>query len=91
MLPPILLDWRSLLKDQTRKPYYRAIDVFLEKEHAGGGWSCRPARTSSTVSAVAGPEYRSECLHPGVLFREGRHVGPMIHERHRAGTVLEDS
>ena len=36
MLPPIPLGWRSLLKDETRKPYYRALDAFLEKERAGG-------------------------------------------------------
>jgi uracil-DNA glycosylase len=36
MLPPIPLGWRSLLKEETRKPYYRALDVFLEKELAGG-------------------------------------------------------
>lgn len=36
MLPPIPQGWRSLLKEETRKPYYRALDVFLEKELAGG-------------------------------------------------------
>jgi uracil DNA glycosylase len=25
-----------LLKEETRKPYYRALDVFLEKELADG-------------------------------------------------------
>ena len=34
MLPPIPLDWRSLLKEETRKPYYRTLDAFLEKELA---------------------------------------------------------
>jgi uracil-DNA glycosylase len=36
MLPPIPLGWRSLLKEETRKPYYRALDAFLERELAGG-------------------------------------------------------
>jgi len=36
MLPPIPPGWRSLLKEETRKPYYRALDAFLEKERANG-------------------------------------------------------
>jgi uracil-DNA glycosylase len=36
MLPPIPSGWRSLLKEETRKPYYRALDAFLEKELADG-------------------------------------------------------
>ncbi len=36
MLPPIPLGWRSLLKEETRKPYYRGLDAFLERELAGG-------------------------------------------------------
>lgn len=36
MLPPIPPDWRSLLKEETRKPYYRALDAFLDKERADG-------------------------------------------------------
>jgi uracil-DNA glycosylase len=36
MLPPIPPSWRSLLKKETRKPYYRALDEFLEKERADG-------------------------------------------------------
>ena len=36
MLPPIPSGWRSLLKEETRKPYYRALDTFLENELAGG-------------------------------------------------------
>lgn len=36
MLPPIPPSWRSLLSAETRKPYYRALDAFLEKELAGG-------------------------------------------------------
>lgn len=35
MLPPIPLCWRSFLKEETRKPYYRALDTFLERELAG--------------------------------------------------------
>jgi len=36
MLPPIPPSWRSLRKEETRKPYYRALDTFLEKERADG-------------------------------------------------------
>ena len=36
MLPPIPSGWRSLLRAETRKPYYRAMDAFLEKARAGG-------------------------------------------------------
>lgn len=36
MLPPIPLGWRSLLKEETRKPYYRVLDEFLEKELVDG-------------------------------------------------------
>jgi uracil-DNA glycosylase len=36
MLPPIPLGWRSLLKEETHKPYYRALGAFLERELAGG-------------------------------------------------------
>jgi len=46
MLPPIPLGWRSLLKDETRKPYYRALDAFLEKELAAGQ-TILPARSFS--------------------------------------------
>ncbi|MEO8338896.1 MAG: uracil-DNA glycosylase [Nitrospirota bacterium] len=36
MLPPIPSGWRSLLKEETRKPYYHALDAFLDKELAAG-------------------------------------------------------
>jgi len=36
MLPPIPLGWRSLLREETRKPYYQALDTFLQKELADG-------------------------------------------------------
>jgi uracil-DNA glycosylase len=36
MLPSIPLGWRSLLKEETCKPYYRALDTSLEQEVAGG-------------------------------------------------------
>jgi uracil DNA glycosylase len=36
MLPPILSGWRSLLRAEMRKPYYRGLDAFLGKERAGG-------------------------------------------------------
>jgi uracil-DNA glycosylase len=36
MLPSIPLGWRSLFKNETRRPYYRELDAFLEKELANG-------------------------------------------------------
>jgi len=36
MLSPIPPGWRSLLKEETCKPYYHALDAFLENELAGG-------------------------------------------------------
>ena len=36
MLPPIPSGWRSFLKEETRKPYYRVLDTFLENELAAG-------------------------------------------------------
>ena len=36
MLPSIPPGWRSLLKGETRKPYYRSLNAFLEKELAAG-------------------------------------------------------
>jgi uracil-DNA glycosylase len=36
MLPPIPPGWRFLLKEERRKPYYQALDAFLEKELADG-------------------------------------------------------
>jgi uracil-DNA glycosylase len=32
MLPPIPREWRSVLSDQERAPYYLALDAFLEAE-----------------------------------------------------------
>ena len=34
MLPPIPPGWRSLLNKERCKPYYRALDAFLEEERA---------------------------------------------------------
>jgi len=34
MLPPIPPGWRSLLNKERCKPYYRALDTFLEEEQA---------------------------------------------------------
>ena len=34
MLPPIPPGWRSLLNTERCKPYYRALDAFLEEERA---------------------------------------------------------
>jgi uracil-DNA glycosylase len=36
MLPSIPSGWRSVLKEETAKPYYRALDAFLDQELAGG-------------------------------------------------------
>jgi len=36
MLPSIPPGWRSLLDEETHKPYYRALNAFLEKELANG-------------------------------------------------------
>ena len=36
MLPLIPPGWRSLLREETLKPYYQALDAFLEKELADG-------------------------------------------------------
>src|SRR6266850_58008 len=55
MLPPIPPGWRSLLKDETRKPYYRALDAFLENELAGGQ-TILPARRD-IFNALAATSY----------------------------------
>ena len=55
MLPPIPSDWKSLLKEETRKPYYRALDAFLEKERAGGQ-TILPAR-KNIFHALASTSY----------------------------------
>jgi uracil DNA glycosylase len=47
MLPPIPPGWRSLLNAETRKPYYRALDAFLERELAAGQ-TILPARRISS-------------------------------------------
>jgi len=36
MLPPIPPGWQFLLQEETHKPYYRALDAFLEQELAEG-------------------------------------------------------
>jgi uracil-DNA glycosylase len=55
MLPPIPLCWRSLLKGETRKQYYRALDAFLETELADGQ-AVLPARME-IFSALAATSY----------------------------------
>ncbi len=55
MLPPIPLGWRSLLTEETSKPYYRALEVFLEKEQASGQ-TILPARTD-VFNALAATSY----------------------------------
>jgi uracil-DNA glycosylase len=55
MLPLTPLGWRSLLKEETSKPYYRALEVFLEKEQASGQ-TILPARTD-VFNALAVTSY----------------------------------
>jgi len=55
MLPPIPSDWRSLLKEETRKPYYRVLDAFLEDELANGQTILPPRK--DIFSALASTSY----------------------------------
>jgi uracil-DNA glycosylase len=55
MLPPIPSRWRPLLKEETGKPYYRALDVFLEQELADGQ-TILPAR-KDIFNALAATSY----------------------------------
>ena len=55
MLPPIPPGWRSLLKEETRKPYYRALDAFIENELVGG-LTILPAR-KDIFNALAATSY----------------------------------
>ena len=55
MLPPISPAWRSSLKEETRKPYDRALDGCLEKERAGGQ-TILPAR-KDIFNALATTSY----------------------------------
>jgi len=55
MLPRIPLGWRSLLKEETRKLYYRALDEFLERELAAGQ-TILPARRD-IFNALASTSY----------------------------------
>jgi uracil-DNA glycosylase len=55
MLPSIPPGWRSLLKEETRKPYYLALNAFLEKELAGGQ-TILPAR-EDIFNALASTSY----------------------------------
>ena len=55
MLPPIPPGWRSLFKDETRQPYYRELDAFLEKELANG-YTILPAR-KDIFNALAATSY----------------------------------
>jgi len=54
MLPPIPPGWRSLLNKETRKPYYLALDAFLEKGLAGGQ-TVLPARKDIFNALTATP------------------------------------
>jgi uracil-DNA glycosylase len=54
MLPPIPLGWRSLLTEETGKPYFRALEMFLDKELAGGQ-TILPARTDVFNALAATP------------------------------------
>ena len=55
MVPPIPPGWRSLLKEETRQPYYRALDAFLDKEQADGQ-TILPAR-KDIFTALASTSY----------------------------------
>lgn len=55
MLPPIPLGWRSLLKEETSKPYFHALEIFLERELAGGQ-TILPAR-SDVFNALAATSF----------------------------------
>jgi uracil-DNA glycosylase len=55
MLPPIPPGWRSLLKEETRQPYYRALDTFLDKEQTDGR-TILPAR-KDIFTALASTSY----------------------------------
>jgi uracil-DNA glycosylase len=55
MLPPIPPGWRSLLNEETRKPYFRALAVFLEKERVDGQ-TILPAR-KDIFNALAATSY----------------------------------
>jgi len=54
MLPPIPSGWRSLLKQETNKPYYHALNAFLEQELAGGQ-TILPARADIFNALTATP------------------------------------
>lgn len=54
MLPSIPLGWRSLFKDETRQPYYRELDAFLQKELADGQ-TILPARKDIFNALTATP------------------------------------
>jgi uracil-DNA glycosylase len=55
MLPRIPSGWRSILKEETRKLYYRALDEFLERELAAGQ-AILPARRD-IFNALASTSY----------------------------------
>jgi uracil-DNA glycosylase len=55
MLPSIPPGWRSFLKEETCKPYYHALDAFLERELAGGE-TILPAR-HDIFNALASTPY----------------------------------
>src|SRR6185295_19998548 len=55
MLPLIPSGWQSLLKQETSKPYYRALDTFLDQELAGGE-TILPVRTD-IFNALAATSY----------------------------------
>ena len=54
MLPPIPSGWRSLLKEETEKPYYRMLNAFLEQELVDGQ-TILPARKNIFNALAATP------------------------------------
>lgn len=55
MLPPIPPGWQTSLSAETHKPYYQALDEFLQKELAGGQ-TILPAR-EDIFNALASTSY----------------------------------
>lgn len=54
MVIPIPSSWRSLLSEETHKPYYRELDAFLDAELAAGQ-TILPAREDIFNALVATP------------------------------------
>ncbi len=60
MLPPIPASWRSLLKEEALKPYWRTLEAFLDKERADGQ-TILPSRRD-VFNALATTPYDQACV-----------------------------